>query len=161
MIGARSGQATLSRCTCGSAAATARSYAPLATVAGVASSPIRPVRRHDPDQVNLARAELEVALERVERRRADRVARGHEQLRAGCEQVVGDLDRERLELLGGPLAVREPGGVAQVHVVLGRQRHEQLVQHRQPADAGVEHGDGLVGAEGHWPHGARGVIMRP
>ena len=43
MIGARSGHATLSRCTCGSAAATARSYAPLATVAGVASSPTRPV----------------------------------------------------------------------------------------------------------------------
>ena len=37
------------------------------------------------------------------------------------------------------VAVREPRGVAEVQVVLGRQRDEQLVQHGQAADAGVEH----------------------
>ena len=84
-------------------------------------------------------------LDGVERRRARRVARDHEQLRAGGEQVLGDLDRERLELRLGAVAVRKPGGVAEVQVVLGGQRHEQLVQDGQPADAGVEHPDGLVG----------------
>ena len=42
----------------------------------------------------------------------------------------------------GARPVRHPRGVGEVHEVLVRQLHEQLVQHRQPADAGVEHADG-------------------
>ena len=165
MIGARSGQATLSRCTCGSAAATARSYAPLATVAGVASRPEAPGvaaghrelgrRRDHADHVDVAPRVPEVFLERPERRRAGRVARDHEQLRALLEQLVGDLDRERAQLLGCAPAVGKPRRVAEVEVVLGRQRHEQLVQHGQSADAGIEHGDGVLGARDHRVDGAR------
>ena len=39
------------------------------------------------------------------------------------------------------VAVREARGVGEVDEVLVRQLHEQLVQHGQPADAGVEHPD--------------------
>ena len=44
MIAARSGHATEVSCTNGSASAIARAYEPLSTVAGVASSPTRPLR---------------------------------------------------------------------------------------------------------------------
>ena len=114
--------------------------------------------RDDADHVDPAVVLREVLLERPERRRARRVAGDDDQLGLGLEQVVGDLDREPLELRLRPLAVREPGRVPEVDVVLGRQRHEQLVQDGEPADAGIEHGDGLLrrGAHGgpwcqsHW-----------
>ena len=76
------------------------------------------------DHIDIATAQPQMPLDRVQRRRARGVARDHEQLRAGREQVLGDLDRERLEFALGPVAVREPGGVAQVQVVLAWQRHE-------------------------------------
>ena len=63
--------------------------------------------------------------------------------------MLGDLDRARLELGLRAVAIWKPGGVAEVQVVLGGQRHEQLVQHGQAADAGVEHPDGLMGKLGH------------
>src|SRR2546421_395977 len=44
MIAASSGHGTACRATCGSIAPTASAYAPLATVVGVASRPMRPVR---------------------------------------------------------------------------------------------------------------------
>ncbi len=90
-----------------------------------------------------------MALERSERRRTRRVARDDDQLGALPEEVIGDLDREPLELLLRALAVREASRIAEVEVILGRQRHEQLVQHGEPADAGIEYGDGLRRGSGH------------
>ena len=71
------------------------------------------------------------------------------------EQMIGDLDREPLQLLLRAVAVREARGVAEVQVVLGRQRDEQLVQHGQAADARVEHGDRALLLTGIPMDGAR------
>ena len=76
--------------------------------------------RDDADHVDIRASGGDVLLERLERRRAGGVARDHQQLRAGFQQMVGDLDRELLELLLRPGAVREPCGIAEVQVVLGR-----------------------------------------
>ena len=123
----------------------------MATVAGVASSPIRPVRLattaswaagpQDADHVDLGRDRREMLLERLERCGARRVAGDDEHLRALLEQMVGDRQRERAQLRVGPVAVREVDGVAEVQVVLGGERDEQLVQHGEAADARVEHPD--------------------
>ena len=59
----------------------------------------------------------------------------------------GDLTGEALELALRLGAVREARRVAKVDEILGRQSHQALVQHRQAADARVEHADGQ-GAEG-------------
>ena len=76
-----------------------------------------------------------------QRRRRRRVAGDDEQLRVAREQRLGDLEREALELLGRAVAVREARRVAEVEEVLVRELDEQLVQHREPADAGVEDRD--------------------
>ena len=49
--------------------------------------------------------------------------------------------REPAQLLERPRAVREARAVAEVDEVLVRQGHQALVQHRQAADARVEHAD--------------------
>ena len=159
MIGARSGHGTLSRCTCGSAASTARSYAPAGNCGRRGEQPDPPRvtgddrdlrgRPQHADHVDVATARPHVPLDGIERGRARRVARDHQQLGAGGEQMLGDLDRERLELGLGTVAVREPRRVAEVQVVLGGQRDEQFVQDGEPADAGVEHPDRLVGFRSH------------
>jgi teichuronic acid biosynthesis glycosyltransferase TuaC len=97
-----------------------------------------------------------MSLERVQRRRASRIAGHHQELGTGLEQVIGDLDRKRLKLLLSALSVGKAGGVAEVQVILGGQRDEELVQHGQAADSGVEHGPRLLGRWcGHGKHGAR------
>ena len=63
--------------------------------------------------------------------------------------MVGDLDRERAQLVRRPVAVREPRRVAEVQVVLGRQRDEQLVENGEASDAGVEHADGVLREHRH------------
>ena len=62
-----------------------------ATASCVAGATRRSRRRRD-------RVVAEHRSSGPERRRARRVARDDEQLRAGCQQVLGDLDRELLEL---------------------------------------------------------------
>ena len=70
--------------------------------------------------------------------------------------MLGDLDRERLELGLGTVAVREPRRVAEVQVILSGQRDEQFVQDGEPADTGVEDPDRLVGQEP-----SRGMVSKP
>ena len=79
--------------------------------------------------------------QRRQRRRRRRVAGDDEQLRAAREQLLGDLQREALELGLRAGRRRGSGPCRQVEEVLVRQLHEQLVQHGEPADAGVEDGD--------------------
>src|SRR5204862_2319977 len=70
-----------------------------------------------------------------------RVAGDDEQLRAAVEQVR-DQALDPGTQPGGRLgAVREAFRVAEIDVVLLRERDEQLVEHREPTDSGVEHGD--------------------
>ena len=70
-----------------------------------------------------------------------RVAGDHDQLRAAVEQV-GGVALDALAQLGvGLRAVGKARVVAEVEVVLLGQRDEALVQHGEPADAGVEDGD--------------------
>ena len=168
MIAARSGHGTDVSFTNGSASAIARAYEPLSTVAGVASRPDAAVarRRHglhgagldDAEHVDAERGLHQPRAQGRQCRRRRRVARHDEQLDPPCQQLVGDLEREPLELGLSARAVREPRGVREVDEVLGRQLHEQLVQDGQTAHAGVEHPDRtpahLLG------HGLRRVMAR-
>ncbi len=130
---------------------TARSYAPLATVVGVASRPMRPLRvvatarsasgRTTPITSMPSVVWRMRALQAGQRSRGGGVARDDQQLRPPAQQLLGDLRGEALDLLGRALAVGEPRGVPEIQEVLARQAHEQLVQDRQPAHARVEHGD--------------------
>src|SRR5918994_1664423 len=52
-------------------------------------------------------------------------------------------------------AVGQARGVGEVQVVLGRKPDQQLVEHRQAADAGVEDADGAA-AEVVWGRGGHG-----
>ena len=135
------------------------------TVVGVASSPIRPLRvavtactrlgPHDAEHVDAERRLHHPAPQRGQRRGGRRVAGDDEQLRAAREELLGDLQREGLELGPRALAVGEARGVAQVEEVLVGQRDEQLVQDGEAADAGVEDGDrpvARIGGSGR--HGA-------
>ena len=63
--------------------------------------------------------------------------------------MLGDFDRERPELILTALAVRKARRVAQVEVVLARQRDQQLVQDGQSTDTGIEHADRLLRDWGH------------
>src|ERR1019366_7921019 len=90
-----------------------------------------------------------------------------EQLGAACQQQLADLEREALELLGAALAVGEARRVAEVEEILVWQLNQQLLQHGEPADTGVEHGDrtlvGRVRGDGHRRHDPRWspAIVRP
>ena len=152
MICVRSGQAMLVTSTNGSAAAIARGVGAARTVAGVAITPMRPLRvaatactapgcttpsTSTPRVVCISRSRSAGSAAAVAR-----VAGDDEQLDPAGDQLLGDLQAERLELPRRALAVREPRGVREVHEVLVRQLHQQLVQHRQPTDAGVEHAHG-------------------
>ena len=151
MMAVRSGHATAVSSTNGSAWAMADAYAPLATVAGVAISPTRPLvvaatawtapGLDDAEHVDAERRLRHPLAQRRQRGRRRRVARHHEQLRAARQQLLGALQREALELGLRPGAVGQPGRVGQVQEVLVGQLHEQLVQDGQPAHAGVEDGD--------------------
>ncbi len=77
-------------------------------------------RSDDADHVERAAASLHVLLERPERSRAGGVARDDQQLRAGSEEMLGDLDREATQLLERPIAVGKARRVAEIDVVLGR-----------------------------------------
>ena len=138
--------------TSGSAARSARSYAPLATVAGVASRPMRPVaaspRPPARRRAGRRRSRRRPASSACSRSRSAGSAAAVAELQATTSSFarrasssLGDLERERLELGARPVAVREARRVAEVHEVLVRERHEQLVQDGQPADPGVEHPD--------------------
>src|SRR3954468_16497571 len=71
--------------------------------------------------------------------------------------MLGDLQREALELVGLAHAVRKPPGVPEVDEVLVGQRDQQLVQDRQPADARVEDADRAL-ARRRWGRAARGGL---
>ena len=64
--------------------------------------------------------------------------------RAGCRRARA---RTR-QLVRRAVAVGKAGGVPEVEEVLVRKRHEALVQDGEPADAGVEDGDGQRAVEG-------------
>src|SRR5204863_3642674 len=75
-------------------------------------------RRDHPDHIDLVTACADVTLEHVQSSGARGVACDHQQLGPELEQVIGDLDRERLKLLLAAGAVWEARGVAQIYVVL-------------------------------------------
>ena len=70
--------------------------------------------------------------------------------------MIGDLDGEGLQFGLAALAVGKARGVAEIEVILAGQRHEQLVQHGEAADARVEHGHGELRGSGHGDHGVKG-----
>ena len=84
---------------------------------------------------------VERLLQRGQRGRGRGVARDHDQLHALRLEVAGDLEREAPDLGERPRPVRQPRVVAEVDEVLVRHRHQALVQHGQPAHAGVEDAD--------------------
>ena len=154
MIAVRSGHAMLVTCTNGSTSAIASAYAPLATVTGVAITPIRPLRvaatactapgwttpsTSTPSVVCISRARSAGSAAAV----AELQATTSSLIRRAM-QLLRDLQAERLQLRGRPLAVREAGRVREVHEVLVRELDQQLVQHREAADAGVEDPDGTA-----------------
>ena len=102
-----------------------------------------------PDHVEVTSAGPDMALDRIQRRRAGGVTGDDQELGALLQQVLCDLDGKSPQLLGRSLAIREARRVAQVHIVLARQRNEQLVQHGQPADSGVEDRDRVIGTRIH------------
>jgi hypothetical protein len=75
--------------------------------------------------------------------------------------MLGDLDRERAELLLRPISIWEASGVAQIQVVLGGQRDEKFMEHGEAADSGIEHANGMFGEHGHLTDGARGGSWAP
>ena len=95
----------------------------------------------DAEDVDAERRLHQPRAQRRQRRRRRRVAGDDEQLDAARDQLLGDLERERLELGRGALAVGEARGVREVDEVLVGQLHEQLVQDGEPADPRVEHAD--------------------
>ena len=84
---------------------------------------------------------LQPLLQEWERGRGRRVARVHDQLDPGPLQVGGDLEREVPNLLRRSRPVGAARAVAEVDEVLVRERHETVVQHREPARARVEDPD--------------------
>jgi len=125
------------------------------------------LRAHDPEHVDAQRRLHHPPPQRGHRRRRRRVARDDEQLRAARQERLGDPDGERLELLATARAVRKARRVAEVQEVLVRKRHEQLVQDREAADAGVEDADrtgaricagGHGGSQADRPHGTAAVL---
>ena len=70
-----------------------------------------------------------------------RVAGHHDQLRAGAEQALGDGFRPRDDLVGRLLAVRAMPGIGYVDRRQVRPLRDDLAQHRQPAEAGIEDAD--------------------
>ena len=95
---------------------------------------------------------------RLEPGRGGGVAGDHDQLRAAVEQVGGVALDAGAQLLVGLGSVGKARVVAEVEVVLLRQRDEALVQDGEPADAGVEDGDRQrrIWAGGH-PANCRGL----
>ena len=69
------------------------------------------------------------------------VARDDQELGALVDEPCSELERKGLELGLRAVAVGEPRRVAQVDVVLVRQRHQALVEHGESADAGIEDGN--------------------
>ena len=68
---------------------------------------------------------------------------------------------ERAQLVRRAVAVGKARGVAEVEEVLVRKRHEALVQNGEPADAGVEDGDGqgAIGGSPRAPMVARAAAQ--
>ena len=96
---------------------------------------------HDAEHVDAERRLHQAAAQHRQRGRGGRVAGHHEQLDPARDQLLGDLERERLQLGRRALAVGEARGVREVDEVLVRQLHEQLVEDGEPADPRVEHAD--------------------
>ena len=150
--GTSPGQATPTTVTNGSAAAIAclvgaaahgrlRRHVADAAVAGRGDGPHR-AGLHDAEHVHAQRRLHQPLPQRRQRGRRGAVAGDHEQLDPPRQELLGDLERERLDLPPRARAVRHPRGVGEVDEVLVRQLHEQLVQHREPTDPGIEHADG-------------------
>ena len=110
-------------------------------------------RLHDAEHLDAERRLHQPLAQGGQRRGRRRVAGDDQQLDPPRDQRLGDLERELLQLLGRAGAVGQPRRVREVQVVLVREPDEQLVQHGQPADAGVEDPDRpaahLIGGDGH------------
>ena len=91
------------------------------------------------DHADDRHAQLRLQLRQRGRRR--RVAGDDDELDALRLEEGADLAREAAHLRERTRPVRQPGAVAEIDEVLVRQGDEALVQHRQAADARVEHSD--------------------
>ena len=85
--------------------------------------------------------DAQLGLELRQGGRGRRVAGDDDELDALRLEVGADLAREAAHLVERTRPVGQPRAVAEVDEVLVRQRDEALVQHRQAADARVEHAD--------------------
>jgi len=109
MIAVRSGQGTCVRSTCGSAAAIAVAYAPLLTVAVVASTPTRPLRvvataldRSGCTTPITSTPSVVCIIRACSAGSAAAVAELHattSSFNVAAHELLGDLQREALELL--------------------------------------------------------------
>ncbi len=122
-----------------------------------ADPPVGAARRGDPrlrldhaDHIDAERRREHPLAQRRQRGRAERVAGDDQQLCATREQVLGDLERESLQIGGAVLAVGETRGVPEIEEVLMRQLDEQLLEHREAADARVEDRDRALTRWGRW-----------
>jgi len=106
---------------------------------------------HDAEHVHAERGLHQPVAQRRKGRCGRAVAGDDEQLDRAREQFLRHLERECLDLAARARSIRHARGVGEVDEVLVRQLHEQLVQHREAADAGVEHADRPA------PHGVRGL----
>ena len=89
----------------------------------------------------------ELGSQVVERHGGGGVARHHQALHAALAQQRRGLQRVAADRCGALRTVREPRRVAEVDEVLVRQRRRERAQHREPADAGIEHAHGRVRAD--------------
>ena len=98
----------------------------------------------------------EVVLERLEACSRGAVARDDYEPGAAIDEQLADLQRVLQDLVARLRPVREPAGVAEVHDGLVREQVDERAQHRQTAEAGVEHADRTrVHGHGALPAAAR------
>ena len=81
---------------------------------------------HDAQRLDAQRRLHQPLLQRRKRRRGRRVAGHDEQLDPPCHELLGDLEREPLELLTAAGTVREARRVGEIDEVLRRELDEQL-----------------------------------
>ena len=90
------------------------------------------------------RQRAEPGLHCIQPHRGSGIAGHHQALDAVPRQRLGRLPRIARHGVGRLGAIRQSRRVTEVHEALMRQRLHQRRQHRQPADAGVEHADGRI-----------------
>ena len=115
-------------------------------------------RLDDADHLDAERRREHPLAQRIQRRRARRVAGDDEQLARRASSNSAIWSAKLLELRGAALAVGKARGVAEVEEVLVRELDEQLLQDGQPADAGVEDGDRTLAGRARGPWTPRAMI---